>query len=113
MEVERLSAVAERTVDRPGVPATGALRLERSKDGSTYHIISSDRWKMFSSEEMAALVRMTREGDPETEIAARLHAWLARERRDALDDLEIAGPASPLMVDLVRLLRRSFHGPKV
>jgi hypothetical protein len=120
MEVERLNAEADRAEERGGgreaamapVPARpGAergMRVERSSDGATYHIVADGAWKMFAAEEMAALVRMTREDDPEEEIGRRLYAWLARERRDALGDLGISRPSSPALVELVRLLKRTF-----
>lgn len=125
MEVERLNAVAARTVDKDDAdvavePGSGGLvrmgaekgiRVERSADGSTYHIVSGGAWKMFSAEEMAALVRMTRADDPEEEVGRRLYAWLDRERRDALGDLGIARPSSPILSELVRVLRRVFPPP--
>ena len=122
MEVERLNAVAARTVDRGeagraapsgsgGLVREGAeagLRVERSSDGSTYHIVANGVWKMFSVEEMSALVRMTMAEDSEEEVGRRLYAWLDRERRDALGDLGIARPSSPALIEIVRLLRKSF-----
>ena len=65
MEVDRLNAIADRAAeddepDAPGgssrapVAARSALRLERSKDGSTYHIVCGPVWKMFTAEEIAS-----------------------------------------------------------
>jgi len=124
MEVERLNEVASRTIGRggagpvaEGAPAGGGLlrpgaepglRIERSADGSTYHIVAGGAWKMFSAEEMAALVRMTREPDPEAEVGRRLYAWMERERMDALSDLGVAKASSPIMAELVRVLRKTF-----
>ena len=41
--------------------------------------------KMFSAEEIAALVRITRSGEEGGEVARRVYAWLDRERGDALE----------------------------
>jgi hypothetical protein len=110
MEVEALdreagsdSAKAATAEKRP------PMHLERSADGRTYHIVSDGKWKMFSAEEIAALVRITRSGDDGGEIARRIYAWLDRERGDALDDLGIGKPPSLALAELVRLLRASFQ----
>ncbi len=115
MEVERLNAQIESDAVRgpdsvPG-PAPGLLRIERSKDGSTYHLVVGNDWKMFTSEEMAALVRICRSGEPQAEMARRLRAWLSRERRDVYLDLGLDGPSIGMGLDLVRLIGESFPLP--
>ncbi|HUW40756.1 MAG TPA: hypothetical protein VMV90_07070 [Rectinemataceae bacterium] len=112
MEVERLNEESEALAAKGGpAPAKSSLmRLERSADGSTYHVVFEDKWKMFSAEEIAALVRITRSGEEGGEIARRVYAWLDRERRDALDDLGIGKPPSTVLAELVRLLLASFPG---
>jgi hypothetical protein len=111
MEVERLNAIAERVAtgeERSPVAERSALRLERSKDGSTYHIVCGSVWKMFTAEEIAALVRIARSDETENERARRLRSWCARERRDVLIDFGMDGPSIGLALDIVQLLRKSF-----
>jgi len=111
MEVERLNETADRAASAKEPPSPGkstAMRLERSTDGLTYHVVAGGQWKMFSSDEMAALVRITRSGDAREEIARRIYAWLDRERPDALDDLGIGKPPSLALAELLRLLLTSF-----
>jgi len=100
MEVERLNAVSGRAAadnasHSPGAEATGAspLRIERSSDGSTYHIVAGGDWKMFTAEEMAALVRIARTGEEPETIGRALRSWLARERKDVYLDLGLDGPS--------------------
>ncbi|MDA8425221.1 MAG: hypothetical protein M0Z80_03710 [Treponema sp.] len=114
MEVERLNEESEALVAKGGPAPTksSGMRLERSADGRTYHVVSEDKWKMFSAEEIASLVRITRSGEELGEIARRVYAWLDRERRDALDDLGIGKPPSAALAELVRLLLASFSGPR-
>jgi len=51
---------------------------------------------------------MTRGDEGAAEVGRRIHAWLERERKDALGDLGIARPSSPLLAELVGLLRKTF-----
>jgi len=115
MEVESLNAEIEGAASNmPGaVPGRGPglLRIERSKDGSTYHIVVGNDWKMFTAEEMTALVRICRSGEGEEELARRLRAWLSRERRDVYLDLGLDGPSIGMARDLVRLIGESFPQP--
>ena len=123
MEVERLNEAEERSASSRTVkkrtrssPSAGnttgsALRIERSKDGNTYHIISNGRYKMFSAEEMLSLVRIAHANPDEIEAGRGLFRWMSRERTDALADLGISGPADPDLSALARLLRSSFAKP--
>ena len=116
MDVEKLNSQAERlSAKRPesGVAGRGrgdsVLRIERSKDGATYHLVAGNDWKMFTAEEMAALVRICRGGEGEEEVARRLRAYLARERRDVYLDLGLDGPSIGMAKDIARLLSATFH----
>lgn len=121
MEVDRLNAARERGgADRPdggpaaaGSPASrpSSLRVERSEDGQTYHIVSEEHYKMFTAEEMLALVRIAHASPDPAEGARGLRRWLSRERSDALIDLGLERDAGRGLVDLGELLRRSFAPP--
>ncbi|HTX73953.1 MAG TPA: hypothetical protein VMC79_14065 [Rectinemataceae bacterium] len=125
MEVQRLNEATERAQERakagsgqgrssaPRAQSAGeeAMSIKRSADGMTYHVVAGGKWKMFSADEMAALVRITRSGDERPEVSRRIYAWLDRERRDALDDLGIGKPPSPRLAELVRVLSESFAPP--
>jgi hypothetical protein len=63
---------------------------------------------MFTAEEMAALVRITRSGESEEEIARRLRTWFARERKDVYLDLGLDGPSIGMAKDIARLIVRVF-----
>ncbi|MGO8693530.1 MAG: hypothetical protein ACLQMF_07625 [Rectinemataceae bacterium] len=112
MEAERLDREAESaSAGAASAPEKrSGMRLERSADGRTYHVVAGGKWKMFSAEEIAALVRITRSGEEGGEVARRVYAWLDRERGDALDDLGIGKPPSPALAELVRMLLASFPG---
>lgn len=123
MEVERLNEAEEhRAVSRSpkkgkvaarGAPPTrsAALKIERSKDGETYHVVSGGRYKMFSSDEMLALVRIAHANPLAVEAGRGLYRWMARERTDALADLGIASPSDPDLGALADLLKSSFAKP--
>lgn len=117
MEVRRLNEAQERRrAGRPSAsgaaaPRPSPLRVERSEDGQTYHIVSEEHYKMFTTEEMLALVRIAHANADPAEGARGLYRWLSRERSDALADLGIKGPGSPGLADLAELLKRSFAPP--
>jgi hypothetical protein len=113
MEVEKLNAISDRAAaggsDRaPQEGPASPLRIERSADGSTYHLVAGGDWKMFTAEEMAALVRITRSGEGKDEIARRLRAWLSRERKDVFLDLGLDGPSIGKAKDIVGLIVKAF-----
>ena len=113
MEVEKLNAISDRAAAGGSARARGdapaaALRIERSADGSTYHLVAGGDWKMFTAEEMAALVRITRSGEGKEEVARRLRAWLARERKDVYLALGLAGPSIGMAKDIVSLIVKAF-----
>jgi hypothetical protein len=83
-------------------------RVERSSSGSSYHLISGGKWKMFSEGELTALVRISQGPDGDRERGARLYRWLADERMDALGDLEIEDEADPKLAELSAFLRKAF-----
>lgn len=128
MEVERLNEAEERreagraeavSVRAGKRPATGKtaparvppLRIERSQDGETYHVVSGGRYKMFAAEEMLALVRIAHANPDAAEAGRGLYRWMSRERTDALADLGFAGPSDPGLAALAALLRKSFAAP--
>ncbi|MBU0927399.1 MAG: hypothetical protein KKA67_06595 [Spirochaetes bacterium] len=95
---------------KAGAPAgaRGEFRVEAASDGSTYDIVRDGKWKMFSSEEMLAMVRICSSKDPVAQVSGRLYRWLLAERSDAINDFPIAGLADPSLKKLVSLLRKTF-----
>lgn len=121
MEIDRLNAELDETDAAPGnsgkkraagkpagKPVQANFRIERSPSGSSYHVISGGKWKMFTDEEMLAMVNICSSDDDLRDVAYRLHSWLDRERLDAFADLEIGDKHDPKMIELVELLRKKF-----
>lgn len=102
-EAKGKAGAAERAAERaPG------LEIKASSDGSSYHVVYEGKWKLFSSQEMTALVRIAGAQAPDRELAARIHRWLKAERSDFFQDLPVRGPADPLLLALVALLKKTF-----
>jgi hypothetical protein len=115
MEVDKLNAISDKVAAAGPRPTpsgsrgtSSALRIERSEDGATYHLVAGADWKMFTAEEMASMVRIARSGDGDEEVARRLRGWLARERKDVFLDLGLDGPSIGMALDIVRLLSETF-----
>jgi hypothetical protein len=98
------------------VNATGSqpanFRVERSSSGSSYHLISGGKWKMYNEDEMLSMVRIAKSKDPMVEVAGRLHHWLEEERADTFADLELGDRFDPKMKELVLFLRKKFSVKK-
>jgi hypothetical protein len=89
-------------------PGEAPMRIERSADGDTYHLISGRVWKMLAAEEIAALLRIARHAESEVSAARHLYQWLDRERRDIASDLDITGASSKSLPSMLRLLKETF-----
>jgi len=89
------------------IPAAD-FRIDRSPSGATYHIISGGKWKMFTDEEMLAMVKIAQSKDTLLEVSHRLWDWLARERPDAFEDLDLEDHHDSRTKELVKLLRKKF-----
>jgi len=84
------------------------FRIERSSSGSSYHIISGGKWKMYNEGEMMRIVTIVSSCDPLPEVTERLHSWFMEERPDTFADLEIGDRHDPKMQELVLFLRKKF-----
>jgi hypothetical protein len=84
------------------------FRIERSPSGASYHIVNGGKWKMFTDDEMLAMVKIAQSKDRVLEVSERLHRWLSDERPDAFVDLDIGDRFDPRMKDLVAILRKKF-----
>ncbi len=88
--------------------APEALSIKAASDGSAYDLVYNGKWKMFTGDEMLAMVRIASSKDPADQVSGRLYRWLLAERSDAINDLGLSGLADPLLKKLVVLLRKTF-----
>lgn len=93
---------------RVGSTGPANFRIERSSSGSSYHLISGGKWKMYNEAEMLHMVQIASVPDSVPEVAARLHAWFKEERPDTFADLELGDSHDPHLRELVTFLRAKF-----
>jgi hypothetical protein len=86
----------------------GDFSIKAASDGSAYDLVWQGKWKMFTGDEMLAMVRIALNKDPAAEVGARLYRWFVAERKDVLQDIPFAGMADPKLKSLVTLLRNTF-----
>jgi hypothetical protein len=84
------------------------LRIERSSDGSTYHLLAGQVWKILAAEEIASILRIARHEESEMAASRHLYQWIRQERRDIAVDLHIPSGTSPVLKELLGLLRATF-----
>lgn len=82
--------------------------IHAAGNGSSYDLVWHDKWKMFTDEEMLAMVRITSSKDAVADVGGRLYRWFLAERRDVIADIPFSGLADPKLRKLVALLRKTF-----
>lgn len=108
-ELEDAATEAERASKRVhSTSPVDEFQIHASDNGSTYDLVWHDKWKMFTDEEMLAMVRITSSKDAVAQVGGRLYRWLLAERGDVLADIPFSGLADPKLKKLVALLRRTF-----
>lgn len=111
VEAERASSRAGSIASAGGAARTGSgdeFAIHASENGSSYDLVWHDKWKMFTDDEMLAMVRITSSRDAVSDVAGRLYRWLLAERRDVIADIPLSGLADPRLRKLVTLLRKTF-----
>lgn len=93
---------------QPRIETGGEMRIERSDDGSTYHLIAGDSWKILAAEEIASLLRIVRHTENESVAAKRLFQWFRQERRDIALDLGMETAGSERVCVILHLLKETF-----
>ncbi|PKL07765.1 MAG: hypothetical protein CVV51_12400, partial [Spirochaetae bacterium HGW-Spirochaetae-7] len=104
-------ASAKRGASRTGHGTAAGVddfTIQASSDGSTYDLVWQGKWKMFTSDEMLAMVRITSNKDTAAEVGGRLYRWFLAERSDVLQDIPFSGLADPKLKAIVALLRKTF-----
>jgi len=108
-ELEDAAVEAERASTRVHPAAIAdEFQIHAAGSGSSYDLVWHDKWKMFTDEEMLAMVRITSNKDPVVDVGGRLYRWLLAERGDVLADIPFSGLADPKLKKLVALLRKTF-----
>ena len=112
-EADRASSRARKVAGaKPGAGKSAGtgddFTIQAASDGSTYDLVYRGKWKMFTGDEMLAMVRIVSSKDPVSQLTGRLYRWLLAERSDVINDLSLAGLADPRLKKLVALLRKTF-----
>ncbi len=84
------------------------LSIERTEDGRFYNIVYGGKWKLFNIDEMTALAKIALVKEPLESVCPRVYTWMRHERSDMLTDFAIATAASPVIRELVSLIRKNF-----
>lgn len=97
-----------RAVGKTATETGAEFSIQAASDGSAYDLVYQGKWKMFTGDEMLAMVRIVSSKDPVSQLTGRLYRWLLAERSDVINDLALAGLADPRLKMLVSLLRKTF-----
>ncbi len=113
-EAERLEASSARSRTLSSArgaarPAGGGFSIKAGEGGTDYSIVRDGKWKMFTREEMLAMVRIATVREPLEAVAPRLYRWLKAERSDFFGDIPVSGPSDPALASLAKLLRATFE----
>ncbi|UTY29413.1 hypothetical protein [Treponema putidum] len=84
------------------------FRIERSSDGSVYHIISGGKWKLINADELFSILKIVNAKLDDNEIRLNLIHWFFKERSDFVSDLGLADTHDPRWLELIKLLKTNF-----
>ncbi len=102
------SSVGAPKSSKAGSGHDDGFSIKAASDGSAYDLVWQGKWKMFTGEEMLAMVRIASNTDPVGQVAGRLYRWFSAERSDVFQDIPFSGLADPKLKQLVTLLRNTF-----
>ncbi len=114
----RVEQVAART--EKNAPAGKAVRtkpdraqkpvsIEDAKDGKAIFLNLGKARSVLTPEEMKRIVRICYAAETKSEALRRLFTVLARERKDILADAFVGNPDNPLLEELFRVVRATYH----
>lgn len=122
MEVEKLNEAQQKVIEASNrkvetaskklgkkVAAQGnEYNIKKSAASGSYHLQHGGNWKLFTEEEMLALVRIAKEKKPQAEVIDDMVDWLDKERPDTYSDLNINPDSDEDIKALIKFLQKTF-----
>lgn len=110
---EELNALEEKR-SRAGIGKTmkskkDGFRIERSKDGTVYHVIRGGKWKLINADELFHILRIVNADTDENEIRLNLIHWFFNERADFVGDFGLSNSHDEAWVELIQILKKNFR----
>ncbi len=106
--------IDEQTAENAALPQAAerkqpeGFRIEAADGGASYYIVFGGNWKLFTDEELLAVMRILSGAGTDREAASRLFRWSERERADVLYDFPISQSDAPALAQLIALLKKTF-----
>ena len=88
--------------------SSAAVAIESSANGKSFIIILGGVRKIFSLEEMRALVKICHASGTQTESSERLYRWISRNRTDVLSDVKLTPSRDKSLVTLYKLIVKTY-----
>ncbi|QQO09790.1 hypothetical protein [Breznakiella homolactica] len=117
MQVDELNKTMMRTAPREKAADSSEkakknsqeLRIEASNDKSSFYLVHSNHWIMLTDEEMIQLVKIaSARGVTNAEKTEALYRWLERERTDIFGEIPIEDENDEILLNLIRLIKKTF-----
>ena len=103
-KVETASKKLNKKAATPG----NEYNIKKSTASGSYHLQHGGNWKLFTEEEMLALVRIAKERKPQAEVISDMVDWLDKERPDTYSDLNINPDSDEDIKGLIKFLQKTF-----
>ena len=107
-ENKKGTASSSKTTKKTKAKSKPVLRIERTEDGRFYNIVYGGKWKLFNIDEMTELANIALVKEPLESVCPRVYTWMRHERSDMLTDFAIATAASPVIRELVLMMRKKI-----
>ena len=93
---------------KPAKPGKAGLSLKTGDSKSSFYLAYGGDWVMFTDTEILSLAKIASGPDSDRERGERIYNWFNRERRDVFATVPIEDQYSPILVELVKLLKKNF-----
>lgn len=122
MEVEKLNEAQQKVIEASNRKVETASKklgkkaadrgneynIKKSAASGSYHLQHGGNWKLFTEEEMLALVRIAKEKKTQAEVIEDMVDWLDKERPDTYSDLNINPDSDEDIKGLIKFLQKTF-----
>lgn len=89
-------------------PEKNTFRIEKSSDGSVFHIVCNGKWKLINSDEMFSILKIVNSGLDNEEIRLNLIHWFFNERADFVSDFGLADTHDLRWIEFIKILKSDF-----
>ncbi len=107
-EVVKLNRKKNDTISRSSKTVSNKFRIEKSEDGSVYHIIFGGKWKLINADELFRILKIVNAPVEPDEVRLNLLHWFFKERADFVGDFGLRDTHDERWLELIKMFKTNF-----